>query len=150
VIVPTRELVAQVEEEVQKLSKYMTVKTVGIFGGANINTQMQEVMQGVDVLVATPGRLLDIVLKDTLLLKHIKKLIIDEVDETLALGFRYQLTTVLDLLPVKKQTLMFSATISPEVKFSYGLRNLNKGDALLSSIRDITSNFVYFTIHIEN
>jgi len=116
VIVPTRELVAQVEEEVQKLSKYMTVKTVGVFGGANINTQMQEIMQGVDVLVATPGRLLDIALKDTLLLKHIKKLIIDEVDETLALGFRYQLTTVLDLLPVKKQTLMFSATISPEVE----------------------------------
>lgn len=116
IIVPTRELVAQVVEEVEKLTKYMNVVTVGVYGGANIKSQAIQIAEGLDVLVATPGRLMDLALKGDLSLKHIKKLIIDEVDETLNLGFRRQLTTILDILPVKKQSLLFSATITDEVE----------------------------------
>lgn len=116
IIVPTRELVAQVVEECEKLTTYMNVITVGVYGGANIRTQAETVSQGLDILVATPGRLLDLALRGDLVLKGIKKLIIDEVDETLNLGFRTQLTQILDILPQKKQSLMFSATISEEVE----------------------------------
>lgn len=116
IIVPTRELVAQVVEECEKLTTYMNVVTVGVYGGANIRTQAETVSQGLDILVATPGRLLDLALRGDLVLKGIKKLIIDEVDETLNLGFRSQLTQILDILPPKKQSLMFSATISEEVE----------------------------------
>lgn len=116
IIVPTRELVAQVVEEVEKLTKYMNVVVVGVYGGANIRTQAMEIAEGLDVLVATPGRLMDLALKGDLALKNIKKLIIDEVDETLNLGFRKQLSTILDILPAKKQSMLFSATITEEVE----------------------------------
>lgn len=116
IIVPTRELVVQVVEEVQKLTTYMNVVTVGVYGGANMKPQMMAIEQGLDVLVATPGRLLDLVLSGSLKLKGIKKLVIDEVDEMLSLGFRPQLIRVLDLLPAKRQNLMFSATMTDEVE----------------------------------
>ncbi len=116
IIVPTRELVAQVVEEVEKLTRYMNVTTVGVYGGANIKTQAIQIAEGLDVLVATPGRLMDLALKGDLALKHIKRLVIDEVDETLNLGFRKQLTTILDILPTKKQSLLFSATITEEIE----------------------------------
>lgn len=116
IIVPTRELVAQVVEEVEKLTRYMNVVAVGVYGGANIKTQAIQIAEGLDVLVATPGRLMDLALKGDLALKNIKKLVIDEVDETLNLGFRKQLTTILDILPTKKQSLLFSATITEEVE----------------------------------
>lgn len=116
ILVPTRELVAQVVEETEKLTKYMNVVTVGVYGGANIRTQAEQMRDGLDIIVATPGRLLDLALRGDLVLKGIKKLIIDEVDETLNLGFRHQLTSIFDILPTKKQSLMFSATISEEVE----------------------------------
>src|SRR5690606_7700215 len=100
----------------EKLSKYMNLVVVGVYGGANIRTQAEQVANGLDVLVATPGRMLDLALRGDLVLKGIKKLIIDEVDEMLNLGFRTQLTSILDILPVKKQSLMFSATLSEEVE----------------------------------
>lgn len=116
ILVPTRELVAQVVDEVEKLSKYMNLVVVGVYGGANIRTQAETVSEGLDVLVATPGRMLDLALRGDLVLKGIKKLIIDEVDEMLNLGFRHQLTSILDILPPKKQSLLFSATLSEEVE----------------------------------
>lgn len=116
VIVPTRELVLQVVEEVKQLTKYMSVDVIGVYGGTNINTQKQLVKNGMDVLVATPGRLLDLALTSVLNLKSIKKLVIDEVDEMLNLGFRPQLGRVLDLMMLKRQNLMFSATITEEVE----------------------------------
>lgn len=116
IIVPTRELVVQVVEEVRKLTTYMNVITVGVYGGANIRTQAAEVAGGLDVLVATPGRLRDLALKGDLSLKQIKRLIIDEVDETLNLGFRSQLNDILEILPAKKQSLLFSATINEEIQ----------------------------------
>src|SRR5688572_13088633 len=116
ILVPTRELVVQVLEEIQKLSKYMSVSATGVYGGTNINTQIGEVMKGVEIIVATPGRLIDLSLKGALKLKAIKKLVIDEVDEMLNLGFRSQLKLVLDLLPLKRQNIMFSATMTKDVE----------------------------------
>jgi ATP-dependent RNA helicase RhlE len=116
IIVPTRELVVQVVEEVKKLSTYMNLVVTGVYGGVNMKTQMDVIHEGIDVIVATPGRLLDLALNGTLKLKSIKKLVIDEVDEMLNLGFRFQLTSIMDILPPKRQNLMFSATITDEVE----------------------------------
>lgn len=116
IIVPTRELVVQVAESVRKLTTYMNVVTVGVYGGANINTQQLEVEKGVDVLVATPGRLYDLLLNGAFKTKTIKRLVIDEMDEMLNLGFRTQITNILSLLPGKRQNLLFSATITEEVE----------------------------------
>ena len=99
VIVPTRELVAQVVTEVEKLTEYMTVAVAGVYGGTNIRMQKAEISLGVDIVVGTPGRLVDLMLDGVLKTKFIKRLIIDEVDEMLHLGFRTQLRTILDFLP---------------------------------------------------
>jgi ATP-dependent RNA helicase RhlE len=115
VIVPTRELVLQVVDELHKLTEYITVRIAGVYGGANINTQKQVVHDGLDILVATPGRLVDLALSGVLRLKSIQKLVIDEVDEMLNLGFRHQLNDILDLLPERRQNLLFSATLTEEV-----------------------------------
>ncbi len=116
IIVPTRELVAQVVEAVKALSTYTSLVVVGVYGGVNINTQKAEVEKGVDVLVATPGRLYDLAMNGAFKTKSIRQLVIDEVDEMLNLGFRTQLKNILDLLPARRQNLMFSATITDEVE----------------------------------
>ena len=116
IIVPTRELVLQVTEALQELTKYINTRIGGVYGGANINTQKQMIFEGLDILVATPGRLIDLGLSKVLNLKKIQKLVLDEVDEVLNLGFMHQLETVLDLLPKKKQSILFSATMTAEVK----------------------------------
>ncbi|HWZ21283.1 MAG TPA: DEAD/DEAH box helicase, partial [Cytophagaceae bacterium] len=116
ILVPTRELVLQVVDEIEKLTKYMDVIVSGVYGGTNINTQKDLVHKGVDIMVATPGRLLDLALSGVLKLKSVKKLIVDEVDEMLNLGFRPQLIRVMEYLPVKRQNLLFSATITEEVE----------------------------------
>ena len=115
IIVPTRELVVQITEEVQKLAAYMNLVAVGVYGGGNIKVHMELVSRGCDVVVATPGRLLDLVLKGALKIKYVKRFVIDEVDEMLSLGFRPQLIRVIDFLPTKRQNLMFSATMTEEV-----------------------------------
>ena len=116
IVVPTRELVVQVVEQVELLTKYMQVRVVGVYGGVNMIRQTPLIVAGVDVLVATPGRLLDFALNGSLKLKSIKRFVIDEVDEMLNLGFRPQLIRIIDLLPTKRQNLMFSATISEDLK----------------------------------
>jgi len=116
IIVPTRELVAQIVETVEQLTTYMTLTVVGVYGGTNIRTQADQINMGLDVLVATPGRLLDLALRGDLVLKGIKRLIVDEVDEMFDLGFKHQLLNVLDLLPEKKQSLFFSATMNEQVE----------------------------------
>jgi ATP-dependent RNA helicase RhlE len=115
IIVPTRELVVQVVEEIENLTPYINVRFAGVYGGTNLNKQKQLIYEGQDILVATPGRLLDLALDGILKLKHIQKLVIDEVDEMMNLGFRPQLITLLDLLPKKRQSILFSATLTKEV-----------------------------------
>ncbi len=115
IMVPTRELVLQVVEEIEKFGKYSSVRVIGVFGGTNINRQKEAVAQGADIIVATPGRLYDLVVSRALQLKAIKKVVIDEVDVMLDLGFRFQLTNILELLPNKRQNIMFSATMTDDV-----------------------------------
>ncbi len=116
VLVPTRELVIQVVDEIEKLTKYLNLRILGIYGGTNINTQKQAVAQGTDIIVATPGRLYDLAVSRTLQLKAIQKLIIDEVDVMLDLGFRFQLLNIFDVLPKRRQNIMFSATMTDDVE----------------------------------
>ncbi|MEJ7625927.1 MAG: DEAD/DEAH box helicase [Ferruginibacter sp.] len=116
ILVPTRELVVQVVETVKALTVYMNFSVAGVYGGTNINTQRVEVQAGIDILVATPGRLYDLSMNGAFKIKGIKKLVIDEVDEMLNLGFRTQLKNILDLLPLKRQNLLFSATLTDEVE----------------------------------
>lgn len=116
ILVPTRELVVQVANEIKKLSTYLSLRVLGVYGGTNINTQKQQIYNGIDILVGTPGRLIDLNLSGVLRLKTIQKLVIDEVDEMLNLGFRKQLTDLMDMLPSKRQNLLFSATMSVDVE----------------------------------
>ena len=116
ILVPTRELVVQIVEEIEKLTTYMNVVAVGAYGGVNLKVHTAEVMQGLDILVGTPGRIYDLALNGAFKPKHIQRFIIDEVDEMLELGFRTQLNNIIDHLPTKRQNLLFSATITPEVE----------------------------------
>ena len=115
ILVPTRELVAQVVETLKELTEYISCRIVGVYGGTNMNTQKIWLEDGADIVVATPGRLYDLALCRALQLKGIKKVVIDEVDVMLDLGFRFQLTNIFELLPNKKQNIMFSATMTEDV-----------------------------------
>jgi ATP-dependent RNA helicase RhlE len=115
ILVPTRELVVQVVEEVEKLTQYMSVRTLGIYGGVNINTQKTAVYQGTDILVGTPGRTMDLALDNVIRFDETSKLVIDEFDEMLNLGFRPQLTSILAMMKPKRQNILFSATMTDEV-----------------------------------
>ena len=115
VLVPTRELVLQVVEMAESFARYTSIRVLGVYGGVNISTQKQKVAQGTDILVATPGRLYDLALSGSLQLKGVNKLVIDEVDVMLDLGFRFQLANIFELLPARRQNIMFSATMTDEV-----------------------------------
>lgn len=115
IIVPTRELVVQVVDEVNKLTQYMSIRSLGVYGGTNINTQRKAVYDGVDILVGTPGRMMDLALDGVLRFDNLQKLVIDEFDEILNLGFRTQLTSILAMMRSKRQNILFSATMTEEV-----------------------------------
>lgn len=116
ILVPTRELVVQVVEVTEKLAAYTNVVVKGVYGGVNMKTQAYDLSEGMDVLVATPGRLRDLALDGFVSLKGVKKFVLDEVDEMLDMGFRHQLTSIFDLLPARRQNLLFSATVTPDVE----------------------------------
>lgn len=115
ILVPTRELVVQVKEELDKLTKYMSVRSLAVYGGVNINTQKTAVYDGLDIVVGTPGRVMDLALDNVLRFDNIQKLVIDEFDEILNLGFRVQLVSILSMMKSKRQNIMFSATMTEEV-----------------------------------
>lgn len=116
IVVPTRELVKQVQDEVVKISKYLNLVCLGFYGGVNMRPQMAAAIQGCDIIVSTPGRLIDLVLNGAVKLKQIRKLVIDEMDEMLNLGFQNQIRQLFDLLPKSYQTVLLSATVTGEVK----------------------------------
>ncbi|MFZ6871279.1 DEAD/DEAH box helicase [Undibacterium sp. Di27W] len=116
VLTPTRELAAQVEESVNTYGKYVPLNSGVIFGGVGINPQIKLLKQGVDILVATPGRLLDHHQQGTIDLRHIEILVLDEADRMLDMGFIHDIKKVLAILPAKRQNLLFSATFSDEIK----------------------------------
>lgn len=115
ILVPTRELVVQVTEILNQLTHNNPIRVLGVYGGVNINTQKKMVYQGVDVLIGTPGRVMDLGLDNVLQFQYLKKLVIDEFDEMLSLGFKRQLTNIFTMLPPKRQNILFSATMTDEV-----------------------------------
>lgn len=115
ILVPTRELVVQITEVVTQLTQYMSIRTLGVYGGVNINTQKKAVYEGVDILVGTPGRIMDLALDNVVRFDTLQKLIIDEFDEILNLGFRAQVTAILSMMRQKRQNILFSATMTDEV-----------------------------------
>jgi len=124
ILVPTRELAAQVGASVREYGRYLPFKSTVIFGGVNINPQISTLRQGVDILVATPGRLLDHLQQGTLRLDKVETLILDEADRMLDMGFIRDIRKVIKVLPPVRQNLLFSATFSNEIKqLANGLLN---------------------------
>lgn len=121
VLTPTRELAAQVQESVSTYGKNLPLKSAVVFGGVKINPQMMKLRKGVDVLVATPGRLLDLYGQNAVKFNQLEILVLDEADRMLDMGFIHDIKKIINLLPRIRQNLMFSAT------FSHDIRNLAKG-----------------------
>ena len=116
VLTPTRELAAQVEESVQTYGKFLQLSSTVIFGGVGMNPQISRVKKGVDILVATPGRLLDLLQQGVLDLGQVQMLVLDEADRMLDMGFIHDVKKVLAVVPKEKQSLLFSATFSDEIR----------------------------------
>ncbi len=141
ILTPTRELAAQVEESVREYGKYLKLSSMVMFGGVGINPQIQRLRSRVDILVATPGRLLDHVQQKTLDLSQIEILVLDEADRMLDMGFIRDIKRILALLPRQRQNLLFSATFSDEIKqLADGL--LNRPVLIEAARRNLTADTV--------
>ena len=116
VMVPTRELAVQIAEVFESISKYTDLSILGLYGGVDQGPQIEKLQEGVDVLIATPGRMFDLIYQKHVDIKKVEILILDEADLMLDLGFYKDITDVIKFLPSKHQTLFFSATINPEIK----------------------------------
>lgn len=116
ILTPTRELAAQIGENVREYSRYLNIRSLVVFGGVSINPQMMKLRSGVDVLVATPGRLLDLEHQNAVKLDQVEILVLDEADRMLDMGFIHDIRRVLTKLPAKRQNLLFSATFSDDIK----------------------------------
>ncbi|MCD4759021.1 MAG: DEAD/DEAH box helicase [Arcobacteraceae bacterium] len=116
VLTPTRELAAQVEQNIENYSKYLPITSAVVFGGVGINPQKAKLKKGVDILVATPGRLLDLVGQKSVDLSSVEFLVLDEADRMLDMGFIHDIKKILAIVPKKKQSLLFSATFSTTIK----------------------------------
>jgi len=124
ILTPTRELAAQVFEDVKYYGKYVDMKATVIFGGVNQNPQVREIRSGVDVLVATPGRLIDLHSQKLLSLENVEILVLDEADRMLDMGFLRDIKRIINLIPAKRQNLLFSATFSKDIRaLANGLLN---------------------------
>ena len=115
ILVPTRELVVQVTEIVKNLTQNITARVIGIYGGVNIKTQKLLFNDGCDILVGTPGRIMDLAIDNAISLKEVQKLIVDEFDEMLNLGFTVQLANIFTMMKEKRQNILFSATMTEAV-----------------------------------
>lgn len=116
ILTPTRELAAQIGENVTAYSKYLPMRSAVVFGGVSINPQMKALRQGVDVLVATPGRLLDLYNQNAVRFNDLEVLVLDEADRMLDMGFIHDIKKILKVLPAKRQNLLFSATFSDDIR----------------------------------
>jgi ATP-dependent RNA helicase RhlE len=147
ILTPTRELAAQVEESVQTYGKHVPIKSMVMFGGVGMQPQVQQLKKRVDILVATPGRLLDHCGQKTLDLSRIEILVLDEADRMLDMGFIRDIKRILALLPPKRQNLMFSATFSEEIRaLADGLLD-NPGSVEVAR-RNAPSELVQQTVHL--
>ena len=116
ILTPTRELAAQVHESVRDYSSYLNFRSTVVFGGVSINPQKQKLIRGVDIIIATPGRLLDHVQQRSVDLSRIETLVLDEADRMLQMGFIHDIRRVVKIIPKQRQTLLFSATFSSDIK----------------------------------
>ncbi len=146
ILTPTRELAAQVEESVRVYGKYLPLRSMVMFGGVGMNPQIDALRRGVDILVATPGRLLDHHQQGTLDLSHVEFFILDEADRMLDMGFIHDIKRVLAVLPAKKQSLLFSATFSDEIK-ALAERLLNSPQVIEVARRNATAETIAQKIH---
>lgn len=146
ILTPTRELAAQVYESVRGYGKYLPLRSTVVFGGVSINPQMMKLRGGVDILVATPGRLLDLVQQNALSLKEVEVLVLDEADRMLDMGFIHDIKKVLALLPKQRQNLLFSATFSDDIK-ALADRLLNEPVLIEVARRNTASERVEQRVH---
>ena len=127
ILTPTRELALQVQESIKDLGKHMPFKSIAIFGGVSANVQMDRLKAGVDIIVATPGRLLDLINQRAISLSQVEILVLDEADRMLDMGFIHDIRKILGMLPKQRQNLLFSATFSDDIKrLASGLMNQPK------------------------
>ncbi|WP_428024067.1 DEAD/DEAH box helicase [Arcobacter sp.] len=147
ILTPTRELAAQVAQSVDDYGKYLSLKTAVIFGGVGINPQKALLRKGVDIVIATPGRLLDHIEQNTIDISHVECFILDEADRMLDMGFIRDIRKVIALLPAHRQNLLFSATFSDEIKkLSDGI--LNKPKLIEVARRNTSSEMVSQVVHL--
>ncbi|HVV54830.1 MAG TPA: DEAD/DEAH box helicase, partial [Mucilaginibacter sp.] len=130
IVAPTRELAIQIEENIRTLAKYTDLRAVTLYGGIGPKTQIEQVKKGADIIVATPGRFMDIYLGGNLMTKTLQVLVLDEADKMMDMGFMPQINRILEVVPRKRQNLLFSATMSDKV-------------------RELSANFLEFPTEIE-
>jgi ATP-dependent RNA helicase RhlE len=116
VLTPTRELALQIEEETKKFAQRLNIKSLAIFGGVSQNNQVKQLRQGVDILIATPGRLLDLIQQKIINLKSLTHLVLDEADRMLDMGFINDVKKIINIIPAQRQTLLFSATMPKAIQ----------------------------------
>ena len=120
ILAPTRELVMQIAKAVEELSRYTDIRTVALYGGIGPKSQIEAIRAGVDIIVSTPQRFLDLYQKEVIIPKHIQTMVLDEADKMLDMGFMPQIRRILEIIPRKRQNLLFSATFQEKVeKFSF-------------------------------
>ena len=141
ILVPTRELAEQVHESVRQYAENLPLSTYAVYGGVSINPQMMKLRKGVDVLVATPGRLLDLFRQNALKFNQLQTLVLDEADRMLDLGFSEELSNIYRVLPKKRQTLLFSATFSDDIRLLAG-QMLNDPLSIEVSPRNVAASSV--------
>jgi ATP-dependent RNA helicase RhlE len=146
ILTPTRELAAQVEESVRTYGKYLPLTSMVMFGGVGMQPQIDKLRRGVDILVATPGRLLDHHQQRTLDLSHVEIFVLDEADRMLDMGFIHDIKKVLAIVPPKKQSLLFSATFSDDIK-ALADKLLNQPGLIEVARRNQTAESIAQKIH---
>src|SRR6185369_8483437 len=144
ILVPTRELALQVSEEARKLSPHSNLQVAAVYGGEPIYKQLQAFRRGVDVIIGTPGRIIDhIFTRKSFHLDHLKFVVLDEVDEMIGKGFLKEIEKIMKKVPEKRQTLFFSATISPEVE-GFARKFAKKPSLITSENDDLPSNTEHY------
>lgn len=116
IMAPTRELAMQISEAITQLSKYTDIRTVVLFGGVGAKSQIEAIRKGVDIIVATPGRFMDLYFQEEVIVKHLNVMILDEADKMMDMGFMPQIRKLLEIIPRKRQNMLFSATFSDKVE----------------------------------
>lgn len=153
ILTPTRELAIQIYEELIKLSKYEKLSILPIYGGDSIQKQIRELNKGIDIVVGTPGRVLDLIRRKALKLSNVQSLVLDEADEMLNMGFIEDIETVIKELPEERQTLLFSATMPDQIRKL--AKNYMKKDSKIVNIKKVSMTVskikqIYFEVNHKN